>query len=63
MFLVRWFYLSINRLIPVTIAVYRYLLVCRNQATEQFGKEKLGKVLNVSTHVLPFLHTIGEQIK
>ena len=59
---VRWFYVQLNRLIPVTIALYRYLLVCRNEATERFGKERLARGLNILTQLLPLLTAIGREL-
>ena len=47
----------LNRVIPITIATYRYLLVCQNQKTERFGKAKLGKILFSATILVPILVT------
>ena len=42
---------------PITIAIYRYMLVCQNEKTEQFGKAKLGKILITATSLVPILGT------
>ena len=31
MLVVRWFFIMLNRVVPVTIAVYRYVMVCQGE--------------------------------
>ena len=55
--IVTFFFKILNRVIPITIATYRYLLVCQSQKTERFGKAKLGKILLSATILVPILAT------
>ena len=34
------FFLHMNKVIPVTVAIYRFILVCRREDSETFGKGK-----------------------
>ena len=36
MLVVRWFFISLNRIIPVTIAIYRNVMVCQGKETLDF---------------------------
>ena len=50
--LVSSYFTILNRVIPITIAIYRYLLVCQAEKTILFGKTKLTRLLTVSyTHL------------
>ena len=47
MLVVRWFFLSLNRTIPVTIAIYRYVMVCQGKPTFDFVK-RTNVIRNIS---------------
>ena len=34
------FFSHLNRTVPITIAIFRYILVCRAETAERFGKTK-----------------------
>ena len=53
--IVRLFFFILNRVVPLTIATYRYILVCQYQ---RFGKPKLGKILVFATGLVPILVTV-----
>ena len=48
-----------NRVLPVTIALFRYLLVCKAETAERFGKTKLARLLTLVNFLVPTLMVIG----
>ena len=57
--MVTQFFTSLNRALPLTIATYRYFLVCHAERAEMFGKKKFAKLLNIVHNVVTILITIG----
>ena len=49
------FFAVLNRLIPVTIVTYRYIMVCQVDIAEKIGKALLGRILNILTFLIPLL--------
>ena len=48
-----YFFVHVNRVIPVSIVIYRYLLVCHLDTAERIGKSRLKKILNLLTLLIP----------
>ena len=40
-----FFFFFMNRFIPVTIAIFRNVLVCKAEMAERFGKTRLGMMM------------------
>ena len=51
----RSFFAYFNRSIPITIVVYRYIMVCQVDIAEKIGKARLGKILNIFTFLIPLV--------
>ena len=56
--IVTCFFTILNRVIPITIAIYRYLLVCQAEKTAAFGKTKLARLLLTTNSLVPLGMTI-----
>ena len=56
-FTIRWFFHQLNRVIPVTVSIYRYMLICQNAAAERFGKQRLARLLHIVNNLVPVLCT------
>ena len=56
--IVMFFFFFLNRIVPITISTYRYILVCQNQKAERFGKVKLGRILIFATSLVTILGTV-----
>ena len=52
------YFTILNRVIPITIAVYRYLLICQAEKINLFGRTKLARLLNTVNSLVPVLMTI-----
>ena len=48
-----------NRVLPVTIAIFRYILVCKAETAERFGKTKLARLLTLVNFLVPTLMVMG----
>ena len=55
----RLFFLVLGLLTPVTIALYRWLLICREASAESFGKDRLSKLLLLVNTAVPALLAAG----
>ena len=56
--MVTTYFSLLNRVIPITISIYRYLMICQAERTEVFGKAKLARLLNTVNSLVPVLMTI-----
>ena len=54
---IRVFFHQLNRVIPVTVSIYRYMLICQNATAERFGKERLARLLHLVNNLIPVLCT------
>ena len=56
--LVSTYFILLNRVIPITIAIYRYLLICHDEKIQRFGRTKLARLLNTTNSLVPVVLTI-----
>ena len=57
--IINFFFVYANRVIPVTIAIFRYILVCKAETAERFGKPKLARLLIVVIYLIPTIGVIA----
>ena len=53
--IIRFSFHFLNRIVPINISTYRYILVCQNQRAERFGKAKLRRTLIFSASLFLIL--------
>ena len=56
--IVNTLFFSMNRVIPVTIAIFRYILVCKAEQAERIGKARLARFLSCFNYLVPILMII-----
>ena len=56
--IVSTYFTILNRVIPITIAIYRYLVICQTEKTQLFGLTKLARLLKTVNTLVPVVMTI-----